>query len=57
MPTKKRVIQVVLDDNIADKFKILQKRLNRRYASELASIIISDFITNYENENGKLKED
>lgn len=54
MPTKKKIIQVVMDDETMVKFNALQKILKRRYASELASLIITEYIERYEAENGSL---
>ena len=47
MPTKKPVIQTVIDENIYNKFKEICKKEDRT-ESKMAAIIIKEYIEQYE---------
>ena len=53
MPTKKPVIQTVVDENIYNKFKEICNREDRS-ESKRAAIIIRQYIEQYEKENGRI---
>ncbi len=53
MPTKKPRVQTILDEKTYQKFKTLCE-LNRRSESQLANIIITDYIKNLERVNGEI---
>lgn len=53
MPTKKPVIQTVVDENIYNKFKEICNREDRS-ESKMAEIIIRQYIEQYEKENGRI---
>jgi metal-responsive CopG/Arc/MetJ family transcriptional regulator len=53
MPTKKPVIQTVVDENIYNKFKEICNREDRS-ESKMAAIIIRQYIEQYEKENGRI---
>ena len=53
MPTKKPVIQTVVDENIYKKFKEICNREDRS-ESKMAAIIIRQYIEQYEKENGRI---
>ncbi len=53
MPTKKPVIQTVVDENIYNKFKEICNREDRS-ESKMAAIIIRQYIEQYEKENGHI---
>lgn len=53
MPTKKPIIQTVVDEDIYDKFKEICKREDRT-ESKMAAIIIRQYIEQYEKENGHI---
>lgn len=54
MPTKKRVLQVVMEDYDYERFTALQKKLRRKSNSEMILIMVQDWLDQYEAENGKL---
>ncbi len=51
MPTKKPVIQTVIDENIYNKFKEICKKEDRT-ESKMAAIIIKEYIEQYEKKYG-----
>jgi metal-responsive CopG/Arc/MetJ family transcriptional regulator len=53
MPTKKPVIQTVIEENIYNKFKEICKKEDRS-ESKMAAIIIKKYIEQYEQENGRI---
>ncbi len=53
MPTKKPVIQTVIDENIYNKFKEICKKEDRT-ESKMAAIIIKEYIEQYEQEHGDI---
>lgn len=56
MPTKKKVLQVVMEDYDYERFTALQKKLRRKSNSEMILIMVQDWLDQYEAENGKLIE-
>lgn len=56
MPTKKRVLQVVMEDFDYARFTALQKKLRRKSNSEMILIMVQDWLDQYEAEHGKLIE-
>lgn len=56
MGTKKKIIQVILEDEYADKFIQLSKR-DKRSASNLGSTMIEKYIDDYEKIHGEIKVD
>lgn len=54
MPTKKRVLQVIMDDFDFERFTALQKKLRRKSNSEMLLIMVQDWLDQYEAQNGKL---
>ena len=54
MPTNKPRIQAILEQEYYDKFKYLQKR-DKRTESNLAKLIIEQYIDQYEQIHGKIK--
>lgn len=54
MPTKKRVLQVIMDDYDFKRFTALQKKLRRKSNSEMLLIMVQDWLDQYEAQNGKL---
>lgn len=53
MPTRKPVIQTVIEENIYNKFKEICNREDRS-ESKMAAIIIKQYIEQYEKENGRI---
>ena len=53
MPTKKPVIQTVVEENVYNKFKEICKKEDRS-ESKMAAIIIRQYIEQYELENGRI---
>lgn len=53
MPTKKPVIQTVIDQKIYNKFKEICKKEDRT-ESKMAAIIIKEYIEQYEQEHGDI---
>lgn len=53
MPTKKPIIQSVIDEETYEKFLRITK-LEKRSKSQLGTIAIEKFVKNYEEENGKI---
>lgn len=53
MPTKKPVIQTVVEESVYNKFKEICKREDRS-ESKMAAIIIRQYIEQYEQENGRI---
>ena len=53
MPTKKPVIQTVVDENIYNKSKEICNREDRS-ESKMAAIIIRQYIEQYEKEHGRI---
>lgn len=53
MPTKKPIIQTVMDEETHRKFKEICKKEDRT-ESKMAAIIIRKYIEDYEKQNGKL---
>lgn len=53
MPTKKPIIQSVIDEETYEKFLKITK-LEKRSKSQLGTIAIEKFVKNYEEENGKI---
>lgn len=51
MPTKKPVIQTVVEESVYNKFKEICK-MEDRSESKMAAIIIRQYIEQYEQENG-----
>ena len=56
MPTKKRVLQVVMEDYDYERFTVLLKKLRRKSNSEMILIMVQDWLDQYEAEHGKLIE-
>lgn len=54
MPTKKPVIQCVMDEEIYKKFVELCK-IEERTPSKKGAMIIAEYIRNYESEHGEIK--
>lgn len=54
MPTKKPVIQCVLEDSIFRKLKVLAGK-EKRSTSNIAGRIVTEYIEEYEKENGKIE--
>lgn len=54
MPSKKPIVQAVLDDNIYKKFKALCEK-DERSVSKLAALIIKKYISDYEEIHGEIK--
>lgn len=55
MPTKKPVIQTVVEESIYNKFKEICNREDRS-ESKMAAIIIKQYIEQYERENGRISD-
>ena len=55
MPTKKPIIQTVIDEERYNKFKEICKREDRT-ESKMAAIIIRQYVEQYEKENGRVSE-
>ncbi len=55
MPTKKPIIQTVIEEDIYNKFKEICKREDRT-ESKMAAIIIKQYVEQYERENGRVSE-
>lgn len=53
MPTRKPVIQTVIEENIYNKFKEICNREDRS-ESKMAAIIIKQYVEQYEKENGRI---
>ncbi len=53
MPTKKPIIQTVIDEDIYRKFKEICKKEDRT-ESKMAAIIIKQYIEQYEKEHGHI---
>ena len=53
MPSKKPVIQAVIEENYYKKFLILCEK-NDRTSSKMAKLIIKDYIDRYEKINGEI---
>lgn len=53
MPTRKPVIQTVVEENIYNKFKEICSREDRS-ESKMAAIIIRQYIEQYEQKNGRI---
>ena len=53
MPTKKPIIQSVIDEKEYKKFLIIAKK-EKRSKSQMATIAIEKYIENYEKENGEI---
>lgn len=56
MPTKKKVLQVVINDEDLERLKFVMIKERRRFISEMIALIIHDFLDHYEEEHGKLLE-
>lgn len=54
MPTKKPVIQAVIEPEIFNKFKQIAKN-EKRSSSQLGGIAIEQFVKAYEAEHGEIK--
>lgn len=55
MPTKKPVVQTVLDEELFEKFcKIAEKE--KRSKSQLTAIAVEEFINRYEANNGQVQQ-
>ncbi|CDD58658.1 unknown [Bacteroides pectinophilus CAG:437] len=56
MPTKKPVVQTVLDEEIFEKFtKIAEKE--KRSKSQLTAIAVEEFIEKYETAHGQVQQE
>lgn len=55
MPTKKPIIQTVVDEDIYNKFKEICKREDRT-ESKMAAIIIRQYVEQYEKDNGRIND-
>jgi len=53
MPTKKPVIQTVIDEEIYKKFKNICEKEDRT-ESKMAAIIIKQYVEQYEKEHGRI---
>ncbi len=53
MPTRKPIIQTVMEENVYNKFKEICNREDRS-ESKMAAIIIKQYIEQYEKENGRI---
>lgn len=53
MPTKKPVVQTVLDETLYLKFTKIAE-MEKRSKSQLTAIAIEKYIKEYENSNGKV---
>lgn len=56
MGTKKKIIQVILEDDYAEKFEYIRER-DDRSASKMGAKMIKKYIDQYEEYNGKIKID
>lgn len=56
MPTNKKILQVVMENEDYAKFQKLKKIQRRRGNSELAGLMIHDWLNLYEKKYGKLLE-
>lgn len=56
MSTKKKIVQVILEDDYAEKFIYLSKR-DKRSASNLGAMMIENYIDDYEKIHGEIKVD
>lgn len=56
MPSDKPRVQTLLENDIYKKFKIICKK-DMRSESQLASLIITQYIKQYESIHGEIKED
>lgn len=55
MPTKKPIVQTVLDEALYLKFSEIAER-ERRSKSQLTSIAIEQYVEDYEKKNGRVIE-
>lgn len=55
MPTRKPVIQTVVEESIYNKFKEICNKEDRS-ESKMAAIIIKKYIEQYERENGRISD-
>lgn len=53
MPTKKPIVQTVLDEEIFEKFILIAEK-EKRSKSQMTAIAVEEYIKKYEKENGKL---
>lgn len=53
MPTKKPIIQTVVEEDIHKKFKEICKKEDRS-ESKMAAIIIKQYVEQYEKEHGRI---
>ena len=53
MPTKKPIIQTVIDEDTHNKFKEICRKEDRS-ESKMAAIIIKQYIEQYEKEHGRI---
>ena len=53
MPTKKPIIQCVMEEDVYKKLLVICKN-EERTPSKKGSMIISDYINKYESEHGKI---
>lgn len=53
MPTKKPIIQTVVEESVYNKFKEICKK-NDRTESKMTAIIIKQYIDQYEEKNGEI---
>lgn len=54
MSTKKKVIQVILEDDYAEKFEYIREK-DDRSASKMGAKMIKRYIDQYEEYNGRIK--
>ncbi|WP_373765967.1 hypothetical protein [Jeotgalibaca porci] len=54
MPTKKPVVQCLLDETVFKKLKVLADKENRS-TSNIAGMIVTKYIKEYEKEHGKIE--
>lgn len=55
MPSKKRKIQYLLDDNYYLKFKEIMTKEKRKSESQMSQYIVEKYIDEYEKRNGNIK--
>lgn len=54
MPSNKRKVQFLLDDEYYEKFRFIMKKEKRKSESNLAQYIVEKYIDNYEKNNGNI---
>lgn len=55
MPTQKKILQCVMEDNYYEKFKTIKEKQRRKKDSDMARCMIETYIDNYETEYGTIE--